>query len=235
MLHKDRTEKEGLPATPLPPSMAAETLSKSSPSNPPPISTQPSAPSYSTPRILHIYLDGYSHRHLTIADMDKTHPLYTITQNSGSSMFSSKPHMRITHPSTSAPIGSATFHSWSRAIDLDFHGTLVAMESEGIMTRSYSYMSPAFGERLKWKYEGTWGSDLVLVNERKEWIARFESSVFAMKKQGKLHVVHGGIGGAALDEVVVGGMAFIEHERRRRRSNNSAAAGGGAAGVAIGC
>ncbi|KAL8949302.1 MAG: hypothetical protein Q9222_004574, partial [Ikaeria aurantiellina] len=161
MLRKKNTsEKQGLPPAPAPPSTATAPPPKTSPLpsyNPPTSTQEPPVPSYSTPRILHVYLDGLSHRHLTIADMDKTHPLYTITQNSASTLFSSKPHLRVTHPSTSAPIGSATFHSWSRAIDLDFHGQALSMENEGMLTRTYSYMSPAFGEKLQWKYEGTWG------------------------------------------------------------------------------
>ncbi|KAL8887398.1 MAG: hypothetical protein Q9205_003609, partial [Flavoplaca limonia] len=130
-----------------------------------PAPSGPPAPDYNTPRILHIYLDGLTHRHQTITDMDKSRPLYTLSQNSGS-LFSSKPHMTISQASSSPPttIGTATFHNWSRTIDLEFHGHAIPFESEGIFTRAYAYQSPAFGEKLRWECDGVWGADLVLVN-----------------------------------------------------------------------
>ncbi|KAL8767016.1 MAG: hypothetical protein Q9209_006370 [Squamulea sp. 1 TL-2023] len=189
----------------------------------------PPAPDYNTPRLLHIYKDGITHRHMTIANADKTHPLYTVKQNSGS-IFSSVPHMTITQPQstnnpTPAVIGTTTFHNWSRTVDLTFHGNPVPLESEGIFTRSYAFASPAFEERLRWECDGIWGADLVLVNGKKEWIAKFDASLFSMSKIGKLHIVNGAINGAALDEIVVSGCAFAEHERRRRNSRSAAAGG----------
>lgn len=65
----------------------------------------------------------------------------------------------------------------------------------------------------------------MLVNGRREWIARFDASLFSMSKTGKIHVVNGGINGAALDEIVVSGCAMVQHERRRRASSGG---GGGA-------
>lgn len=193
---------------------------------PPP--TGPPAPDYNTPRILHIYRDSITGRHMTITDIDKSHPLYKIDQNSGA-LFSSKPHMTILSPSQSshAPIGTATFHNWSRTIDLEFHGHPVSFDSEGIFTRAYAYQSPAFGERLRWECDSIWGADLVLVNGRKEEIARFDSSLFSISKTGKIHIVNGGITGAALDEIVVSGCAMVQHEKRRRQSSSAGGAGGG--------
>jgi hypothetical protein len=47
-----------------------------------------------------------------------------------------------------------------------------------------------------------------------------------MTKEGKLEIVDRGMPKEVLDEVVVSGLAMIEHERRRR--SNAAAGGGGA-------
>ena len=189
----------------------------------------PPAPSYDTPRILHIYLDGITHRHMTITDMDKSTPLYHIDQNSGG-IFSSKPHMTITAPQAgNALVGTATFHnSFNRTVDMTFRGNSipVSLESDGFFTRAHSFHCPSFGERLIWQCEGIFGADLVLVNERKEWIARFDASLFSIGKNGKIQVVNGAIQGDALNDIVVSGCAMVQYERRRRRNNSGG--GGGA-------
>ncbi|KAI4184150.1 MAG: hypothetical protein L6R41_004941 [Letrouitia leprolyta] len=176
---------------------------------------QPPAPAYNTPRVLHIYRDGITSRHMTITDEAKNQPLYKIDQNSGGA-FSSKPHMTIRSPSSGQAIGTATFHSWSRTIDLEFHGRPVPFESEGMFTRSYAFFSPAFGEKLRWECDGIWGADLVLVNQRKDWIAKFDASLFSMSKTGKLHVVNGAINGVALDEIVLIQAGTIDSKESRR-------------------
>lgn len=66
-----------------------------------------------------------------------------------------------------------------------------------------------------WECDGVWGADLVLVNGRSEWIARFDASLFSMSKSGKINIVNGGIMGMALDEVVVSGCAMVQLQRRR--------------------
>ncbi|KAI4259643.1 MAG: hypothetical protein L6R42_004477 [Xanthoria sp. 1 TBL-2021] len=226
-------EKHGLHPHPLP-QRAPPSTSHNSPLMNRAHNSLPPAPDYNTPRTLHIYLDGLTQRHMTIADADKTHPLYTIDQNSGG-ILSSTPHMTISQPQspnnpTPAVIGTATFHNMKRTIELEFQGQLVSMDSEGIFSRSYAFMSPAFGQRLWWECDGIWGADLVLVNARKEWIAKFDSSLFSWSKLGKLHISNGAISGATLDEIVVSGCAFMQHERRRR--NRSSAGGGAASGGA---
>ncbi|KAL8635750.1 MAG: hypothetical protein Q9228_006791 [Teloschistes exilis] len=189
------------------------------------------APAYATSRTLHIYSSSsWSTRHITIADADRSHPLYTLTKNHGG-LFSSKPHMTVTSAQTPAlVVGTATFHSMSRRVELEFHGQGVIFEPEGLFTRSHGYRSPSSGgERLKWKCEG-WGHDLVLVNSRKEWIAKFDAAVWAMKKLGKLEIRDGRIAGRALDEIVVSGLAMVELERRRRNSSSASAGSGGSGG-----
>ncbi|KAI4195354.1 MAG: hypothetical protein LQ350_007251 [Teloschistes chrysophthalmus] len=179
----------------------------------------PPAPAYSTSRTLHIYSDSsWSSRNITIADADRSSPLYTLTKNSGG-LFSSKPHLTVTSAQTSAVVGTATFHSMSSKVDLDLHGRHVLFEREGLLTRTHGYASPAFGyDRLKWKCEG-WGSDLILVNSQNQWIARFDAASWAMKKVGRLEIGNGSIAGAALDEIVVSGLAMVELERRRKSSS----------------
>lgn len=177
---------------------------------------QPPPPSIHEPRLLHIYVDGMTHRHLTIVDSDKRTALYTVSANLGS-IFSSKPHMRIFRGSdqTNPPIGTADFRKLSRAVDLTIQGRPVSMEATGFFARGHGFPSSIVGP-LQWESDGVFGSDLVLVNERQEWLAKFHNSAFAVSKEGKLEISNGEISGAFLDEIVVSGLAVIEYRRRRR-------------------
>ena len=184
-----------------------------------PFPQQPPPPSLQQPRFLHIYLDGMTHRHLTIKDEDKRTPLYTVAANSGS-IFSSKPHMRIfrgASPEPSMLAGTADFHTYSRTVDLIIHGRMTSMEATGLFTRGHVFES-SIGP-LKWEGDGIFSADLVLVNDRKEWIAKFHNSGFSLGKEGKLEISNGEIAGSFLDEIVVSGLGMVEQQRRSR--NNS--------------
>ena len=62
--------------------------------------------------------------------------------------------------------------------------------------------------------------------------ARFESSGWALKKDGKFEV-EPFVNGALMDEVIVSGLAMLELERRRKNTAAGADASG-SAGAAIG-
>lgn len=79
---------------------------------------------------------------------------------------------------------------------------------------------------LRWERDGAFTVNLCCVTEKGEWVAKFDNANWSMTKTGKLEIVDRGIPKEVLDEVVVSGLAMIEHERRRR--SNAAAGGGGA-------
>ena len=91
------------------------------------------------------------------------------------------------------------------------------MNASGLFTRALSFQS-SIG-LLKWEGDGIFNTNLVLVNENKEWIAKFHNSTFSMGKEGKLEISNGNIAGAFLDEVVVSGVAMVEQERKKRSHN----------------
>lgn len=68
-------------------------------------------------------------------------------------------------------------------------------------------------------------ANLCCVTERGECVARFDNANWSMTKEGKLEIVDRGMPKGVLDEVVVSGLAMIEHQRR----NNGASGGGGGA------
>lgn len=83
------------------------------------------------PRLLHIYSEGLTNRHLRIVDSDKQTALYEVYMPRN--IFSSKPHMTITTAAgpglPAIPIGTATFHSFSRRTDLTMFSSSVSTSS----------------------------------------------------------------------------------------------------------
>ncbi|MCJ1429226.1 hypothetical protein MMC29_007139 [Sticta canariensis] len=181
-------------------------------------------------RFLHIYFKGLTGRRMTILDSDKTTPIYIVNSNSGT-IFSSKPHMRFCRPPTTSStletqIGSASFRTWSRRLELEFGSSAVHLEPKGFFTRSMEFQSSV--GPLTWQHDSAFGRDLRLVNAEGNWLARFEGTVFAWSKSGKLEI-SGGVqwGPGLLDEIVISGIAMVEAERRRRRNNSGGGGGGG--------
>ena len=56
--------------------------------------------------------------------------------------------------------------------------------------------------------------------------AKFESSGWALKKDGKFEVAPS-VSGALMDEVIVCGLAMLELQRRRKKNASAGGAGGG--------
>ena len=87
--------------------------------------------------------------------------------------------------------------------------------------------------RLKWKMGGFLHShDMTCSDQQDRVYAKFESSGWALKKNGKFDVAPS-VSGVLLDEVLVAGLAMLELKRRRDKAAAGSAAGG-AAGSAAG-
>ena len=84
--------------------------------------------------------------------------------------------------------------------------------------------------RFKWKMGGfLHGGDMRCSDQEDRVCAKFESSGWALKKDGKFEVAPS-VSGALMDEVIVSGLAMLELQRRRKKN----ASAGGAAGAASG-
>ena len=77
--------------------------------------------------------------------------------------------------------------------------------------------------RFKWKMDGfLHGGDMRCSDQAEHVCAKFESSGWALKKDGKFEVASS-VSGALMDEVIVSGLAMLELQRRKK---NNASAGG---------
>lgn len=153
---------------------------------------------------------------MTIVDSDEQSTLYSIDGNSGS-LLSSKSHVHIT--ANSSPIGTITFGTFARRLDLSIHNTALSLDPSGWFSNNYSFHSPTrSGEILTWAREIVFGS-MVLQDSRGEWIAKFDRSPLAMGKVGTLELREMQVTGSLLDEVVVTGIALVLLARRAMTSN----------------
>lgn len=187
-------------------------------------------PGLSSTRLLHIYHEGFIHRQMHVLDSDKSTPLYH-TEQKASTTFSSKPHMTVRNANNSLVVGTVSFHTFSRRIDLTIHGQSIELAGTSLMTIAHQFKSPR-GNVLKWKSDGVFsGGDMVCIDEtadpRAQLVARFQWRLLSVSKSGRLEV-SSAVQGVALDEVVISGLAMFEYQRRR----NSSSGGGGAGGAA---
>lgn len=83
--------------------------------------------------------------------------------------------------------------------------------------------------RFRWKMDGFFnGGNMICLDQQNKVCARFESSTWALRKDGKFEVGPF-VSGILMDEVVIIGLAILE---KRRRQNSDAAMAGGAGGSA---
>lgn len=183
----------------------------------------------SSTRLLHIYYSGIMQRNMRILSPDKTTVLYTI-KTTGACLFGSKPHVTVCKADTGAVIGTVTFHSLSRKIDMVVHGNPVALTSQGLFTSAHDWTSVSAMTaekspmRFTWKNENLYGNRMVCFDEQRREYARFDATCWALQKAGKFEISPL-VNEDLLDEFVVAGVAMLELKRRTA----SAAAGAGVA------
>ena len=199
----------------------------------PPSYTAPTDPPSSS-HLLHVYHSGTIHRSIEIFGPDKTTVLYTKKLNSGG-LFSSKPHVTVCKANTGTVIGTAKFHSFSSDIDLVIHNNSITLSASGIFTSAHEWTSLAATTggkrtRFKWKMGGfLHGGDMTCFDQQDKVCAKFESSGWALKKDGKFDVAPS-VRGVLMDEVIVAGLAMLELKKRKNNAAAGAAAGGASGG-----
>ena len=186
----------------------------------PPPSYTASADMPSSSRLLHVYHSGITHRNTQILGPDKTTVLYTVKMNKGSLFNSSKPHVAVYQGNTGTVVGSATFQSFTREIEIVVHNNPIALSASGLFTKAYDWTSLATttggeGMRFKWKSDRTFnGGDMICLDQQDKVCAKFQNSMWALQKDGKFEVGPS-VDGVLMDEIVVTGLAMLEARRRR--------------------
>lgn len=171
------------------------------------------------------------HRKTQILGPDKITVLYTVNINSGGP-FSSKPNVTIYKGDTDTVVGTATFHSFSREIEMVIHNNPIALTSSGMLTSAREWTSLATttdGNRMsfKWKMDGIIsGGDMICLDQQDKVCARFQNSTWALQKDGKFEVGPF-VSGVLMDEVIVTGLAMLEERSRKRKSGAAASAAAG--------
>ncbi len=138
--------------------------------------------------------------------------------------------MKIYNAATNALVGTVTFQSRSHNIELTIHNKPVELASGGMFTSAHQFMSLTTHGIFEWKNDGMFsGGDMLCLDTQEQQVARFESSNWAMKKEGKFEL-GSGVKGLLMDELVVSGIAMVEARRRKDSGSAGASAGGGGSG-----
>ncbi len=176
----------------------------------------------SGPRTLHVYIQGFTRRKVTIVDSDKQTQLYSLKISSNS--FSSSPDIAFHRGSSDTLIGTAIFRKFSRTIDLQFYSSPlssipVAMTAPSLFTRSLNFES-SIGP-LTWKGSGVFSRNFILIkSQNEECVARFTRKNFSMSRWGNFELapMFATAVQKLLDEIVVSGIAIAETQRREEGS-----------------
>lgn len=135
--------------------------------------------------------------------------------------------MKVYAAATNAEVATITFHSFSSDIDLTVHNQPIVLTKSGFFTSAHEFSSLATGGVFKWKNDGVFsGGDMLCLDQREQLIARFESSNWAMKKEGKFELSPG-VSGVLMDEIVASGIAMVEQRRRQKKNSAAASASAG--------
>ena len=109
------------------------------------------------------------------------------------------------------------------------HNYSIALSASGIFTTAHEWTSLAAttgGERMryKWKMGGfLHNADMTCLDQQDQVCARFESSAWALKKNGKFDIAPS-VSGVLLDEIIVVGLVMLELKKRRDNANAAAGA-----------
>ncbi|KAL8929304.1 MAG: hypothetical protein Q9208_001387 [Pyrenodesmia sp. 3 TL-2023] len=213
-----------------PPNQPSRTPSQSPyPNGLNPANQNPPPPAFSTPqpRTLHITRSGLSQRHAQIHESDNLTQAYTMHSSYAADWIPSKSNLEIISSSTNELIGSITFHSMSRRIDLNVNGQMISLKSEGLFTRGYSFGSSV--GVLKWEAAATGSAYACTTRANRAWLARCDQDVFRSRHgKGTLEIVSWDLPQRLMEELVVSGLAMIEYERRYAVASAGAEMGAGA-------
>lgn len=163
----------------------------------------------SPPRVLHVWFDKWHVNPIRVLDSDNATALYTVR------LKATKPHLRVRAASSTTgitTIGTVSFHNLSSRIDATVHDASMTLNSRGILKSGHTYSSPALGGAcLTWKRQHH-SLDLVCLDEREAPVARFCFSNWSWSKGGRLELLGPDVAsGAAMEEMVVTGMAMMEN------------------------
>ena len=178
--------------------------------------------------LLHIYHNGLNPRYKRILTADKKTTLYTFEQNRRSGCnYTVKPHVKIYS-------GSSSTNETLIGV-MNFDGPVIHLKMQDVpqilMAPGIFYKSPALeGRTIQWKKDGFFSrGDLVCKDDKGVVLANLTRTGLSVSKTGtfQLKPLVLEMGGKAVEEVVVGGIAMVELQKKQDRDSMGNAEGGG--------
>ncbi|KAL4862348.1 hypothetical protein BDV12DRAFT_178947 [Aspergillus spectabilis] len=197
-------------------------------------STQiPQDPSTKFPRGLEVVFTSWTGRHMRVTEETHDGPLVYSAD-----LKTRKPHMLFKAEGSANLPATVTFHSFSRTIDININGEDMALRTISKWRYEYAFNSHALGgTQLVWKRPSSWNwkyMNIECTDENGTVYARFDSHMgWSGKKAGRLNILEPAAAGgkAAVDEIVVTGLANVYLQLSSMMAANGSAAAS-SAGVA---
>ena len=168
-------------------------------------------------RHLHVQNVDPSNPQLLITDAISNEPLYRISKPAHHFSLKSQPDLLVSSAPTNTEIGSIRFHSLSDDIDLTIHGQHIKFSNRTFSAAHVLRSSITDVGKLTWKESPTLlGESIICTDSKGVIVAQLSVGTSGNDgKQGNMEL--NGIaadGGAAMDEVVVSGIAMVEWQRK---------------------
>ena len=165
------------------------------------------------PRILHVNRSGLTFTH--ILDTDETTKLYVIETKGCSTK--DAPSITIRRASDNIVVGTVDAYTLSKHMDLVVHEKPIRLEALSALSTSRAFTSVADpGRRLKWTFDNAVSHNLVCADEKEKKVASWEGSS-AITGGKNCFKVEPEVEGNLLDEILVSGLAMVEHRAKRNR------------------
>lgn len=123
-----------------------------------------------------------------------------------------KPNLIFKHDDDGGKFGSTTYHSTTNRIDLEINGQSTELKPTKILSSTYTYSSPAFGNvTMTWKSVSAWKQiDYVLLDERALPVARCSAPYFSADFSGQIEFLNTRASDQqGKEEILIGAMSLI--------------------------
>jgi hypothetical protein len=155
---------------------------------------------------VHFSCKGWKGKALQVFDSKTNGILYTVDTKFR------KPNLIFKRGDDGDKFGTTTYHATSSRIDLEINDQSLEMKPTKILSSTYTYPSPVFGNTtMTWKSGSMWKNiDFVLLDEQSLPVARCSAPYLSSDFSGKIEFLTSRANkDEAKEEILIGAMSLV--------------------------